>query len=111
MNRSTRIRLVRPIALGLACSAALVVALASRARAKPANDLQVLTGFSSKESCSCAFVVDQSDAYCQQFGKLEGYDVTVVIDRGAKKVTSSFLGIARSSVFVEGQGCLLDPLP
>ncbi|HVH41421.1 MAG TPA: hypothetical protein VM925_03730 [Labilithrix sp.] len=82
-----------------------------RASARDANVLHTLTGFSSKESCSCAFVVEQTDEYCQAFGKMGDYDVNVKIDRDAKTVTSSYLVSSRTSRFTEGQGCLLDPLP
>lgn len=108
-------KLARKKTVLLACAAALaalaVTSFATRARAKPATLLQILTGFSAKESCSCAFVVEQSDAYCQEFGKLEGYDVTVVIDRAARTVTSSFLGASRTARMSDGAGCQLDALP
>lgn len=95
---------------------ALVAVVASfvgidRARAKPATQFQILTGFSAKEACSCAFVVEQTDAYCQAFGQIGGYDVDVSIDRGASAVTSTFLGTARTARFTAGDGCKLDPLP
>jgi hypothetical protein len=73
--------------------------------AGPVNQFQILTGFSSKEVCSCAFVVEQTDEYCKAFGKLEGYDVESVIDRNAKTVTSTFLGTSRTAKFEDG--CVL----
>jgi hypothetical protein len=69
---------------------------------------QLLAGFSAKESCSCAFVVAQTDAYCQAFGQQSGYTVSVAIDRGAKVVTSSVAGSTRTARFADGAGCTLD---
>lgn len=90
---------------------ASIVALSGRARAKPAGLLEVLTGFSAKETCSCAFVVEQTDDYCKDFGTIEGYDVTIEIDRTAKTVTSQVVGTKRTARASEGTGCVLDPLP
>lgn len=81
------------------------------ARAKPANIFQLLTGFSSKETCSCAFVAEQTDEYCRAFGQQPGYDVVITIDHTAKTVTSSFGGITRKASFKEGEGCTGEPLP
>ncbi|MBX3187161.1 MAG: hypothetical protein KF819_09105 [Labilithrix sp.] len=88
-----------------------VVGVSDRARAKPANVFQILTGFGAKETCSCAFVVEQSDDYCLAFGSQEGYDQVITIDRAAKTATSSFGGNVRTARFTEAQGCLIDPLP
>jgi hypothetical protein len=82
-----------------------------RAGAREANVVEILTGFSSKESCSCAFVVEQTDEYCQAFGKMGNYDVNVKIDHDAKTVTSSYLISSRTSRFTESAGCMLDALP
>ena len=82
-----------------------------RAQARPADEFEILTGFSSKESCSCAFVVEQTDAYCQAFGKVGTYDVAVAIDRAAKTVTASFGGVSRTARFTDGAGCVTDELP
>lgn len=97
------------VAAVLIAGAALVAS--DNARAKNANVFQLLTGFSSKETCSCAFVVDQTDEYCKAFGQQPGYDVVIGIDRGAKKVTASFGGVTRSATFKEGEGCTGEALP
>ena len=78
--------------------------------AEPVTAFEILTGFSSKEACSCAFVAGQTDAYCTEFGKIGGYNVKDAIDRSKKVVTSSFAGTSRSARVVEGGGCTLDPL-
>lgn len=103
----SRVRAGAFVALFGSCASLLA---SDRASAREANVLEILTGFSSKEACSCAFVVEQTDEYCRDFGKMGNYDVSVTIDRGAKTVTSSFLVSSRTSRFVEGQGCLLDEL-
>jgi len=108
---STRIKHAARVALVFVAAIGTTVMAGGRARAKDANTFQILTGFSSKEACSCAFVVEQSDEYCTAFGRIGGYAVEVAIDRGARSVTSSFLGTVRTSRFTEGAGCRLDPLP
>ena len=99
------------VVLAVALAAALAIALLPRARAGGgAGALQLLTGFSAKEVCSCAFVVEQTDAYCQAFGQQPGYDVTITIDRTAKTATATFLNATRTAHFVDGAGCTLDGL-
>lgn len=93
-------------------AAAGIVTATHRARAKNANEFQLLTGFSSKETCSCAFVVDQTDDFCKAFGQFAGYDGLVVsIDRSAKTASSSIAGVTRTSRFEDAKGCTLDALP
>src|SRR5687767_11622081 len=93
----------------LAGFAALVSS--DRAVAKNANTFQLLTGFSSKETCSCAFVVDQTDEYCKAFGQSDGFTVDITIDRAKKSVTSSFGGVTRTATMKDGEGCTGDALP
>jgi len=82
----------------------------SQAGAAEVGILHILTGFSAKESCSCAFVVEQGDDYCVQFGQVEGFEVDVAIDHDEKLVTATFNGTSRTAHFTDGTGCLLDPL-
>jgi hypothetical protein len=82
-----------------------------RAGAKGANIFQLLTGFSSKETCSCAFVAEQTDEYCKAFGQSAGYEVEITIDRTTKTVSSSFSGVTRTATMKEGEGCVGDALP
>ena len=101
--------------MGCAASALLVglvvLTTGGRVRAKDANVFHVLTGFSSKETCSCAFVVEQTDEYCTAFGQPAGYAVALTIDRGAKTVTATFGGASRVARMKDGEGCLVDALP
>jgi len=70
----------------------------------------IAAGVSAKESCSCVFVVHQSDAYCKAFGSPADYvTVNVQIDRAGMGVTSRFLEATRTAHYVEGNGCTLDP--
>lgn len=82
----------------------------SEAGAGEVGIVHLLTGFSAKESCSCAFVVQQTDDYCMQFGQVEGFEVDVAIDHEAKMVTATFNETARTAHFTDAAGCVLDPL-
>jgi hypothetical protein len=99
-------------AAGLAALVGLaMVVMAPRVRAKPASAFELLTGFSAKETCSCVFVVEQTDDVCKEFGSLEGSELDIQIDRAAKSVSTKLLTSKRVARFVDGQGCQLDPLP
>jgi hypothetical protein len=85
-----------------------------RAAAGPggASLAELLMGFSAKETCSCVFVVGQTDAYCQAFGQQAGYSVTLTIDHQAKTVTADVqIGETRTARVTTGGGCMLDALP
>lgn len=91
--------------------AAPLVALAVDGRAHADVGLiEILTGFSAKETCSCAFVVEQDDAYCKAFGQQSGFEVILNIDHTSKVVTATVDPIVRTAHFVDGEGCTLDPL-
>ena len=78
--------------------------------AAPVDAIGLLTGFATKEACSCVFVVGQTDDYCTAFGQQGGYMVPITIDHTAKTVSASFvttMRIARAGA----NGCTLDPLP
>lgn len=110
MSRLVRLR--RPIFVAVAgLFSFAMVASAHRARARDANTAEVITGFSAKETCSCVFVVDQTDAYCTAFGKPPGAQVSIAIDRTAKTVTSTASGISRTARMQAGEGCTVDALP
>ena len=74
----------------------------------PANELQLAAGYAAKETCSCAFVEGQTDAYCTNYGTLPtGVSVTVAIDHTASTATATYLGTSRTATFTSGQGCVL----
>jgi CubicO group peptidase (beta-lactamase class C family) len=68
----------------------------------------LLTGFSAKETCSCAFVVGQTDDYCKAFGQQKGFNITITIDHNAQQITSNYQGLARTASAKPGAGCTLD---
>ena len=75
-----------------------------------ATDFQVLTGFSSKESCSCVFVDGLTDDYCTTFGQFQGFpNIALAFDHTGNVASATFLGVTRTAHFVAGEGCKLDP--
>lgn len=98
----------------LTALAGLSLGLLSFARPAIARDptiLEMLTGFSAKETCSCAFVVEQTDTYCKEFGVPPGYSVDIAIDRGARTVAATAGSTTRAARFDAHTGCILDRLP
>lgn len=104
--RTTKLRkaIVPLLALGLGTSAGHATA------DTPVDLFVLLTGFSAKETCSCAFVVEQTDEYCTTFGQVKDFPSVVIhIDRAAKTVTSEVTGArTRTARFSATDGCLLD---
>jgi hypothetical protein len=97
----------RSIALAVLASAALFVASDASA-GPPADEFQLVTGFAAKETCSCVFVEQQSDAYCTNYGTAPtGVSVTVAIDHTGSKVTATFSTSQRVATFTAGKGCVL----
>ncbi len=88
-----------------------LLAVAAKGRARAPDQFEVLTGFASKEACSCAFVVEQSDAYCTEFGQIDGYPTKIEIDREKKTVKATFNIVSRTAHFSEEKGCVTDELP
>lgn len=119
MRRSTLVLFVLPVAAVVLSTDALALTDAGIDAADggpivdpgPASTAYTLAaGISAKESCSCAFVVLQSDAYCKAFGSPADYvTVNVQIDHATKGVTSTFFGAVRTAHYVDGAGCTLDP--
>jgi hypothetical protein len=89
----------------------LVSTHTARASGTVANAFQILTGFTAKEACSCAFVVQQPDDYCKAFGSQPGYNEVITIDHGAQTVSAMFVGTTRTARATTAGGCTLDALP
>jgi hypothetical protein len=89
----------------------LVLATAGRARARDVDQFDILTGFGAKEACSCVFVADQSDEYCQAFGQTGAAPVKLVVDRKAQTVEASFGAVTRIARFTQDEGCQTEALP
>ena len=72
--------------------------------------LTLATSFAAQEGCSCRFVMERDEAFCEEWIRVSPDVATVTVDEQAKTVTSSALmGWKRTARFVEGQGCQLDP--
>jgi len=74
------------------------------------NDLQLITGYSAKEFCSCLFVMEQTEDFCRAWTKADPAVATLRVDRTRKKVESStgLLWGARAH-FVDARfGCVLE---
>jgi hypothetical protein len=103
--------LVSASAFALTLAGVVVLGRDSFATGKPATAIQILTGFSAKETCSCVFAVQQTDDYCTSFGQQQGYTLTITIDHTAKTATSAFGAITRTArAGADGTGCTLDSL-
>ena len=87
-----------------------VLIASHEAAATPAGVFELLTGFAAKETCSCAFVVGQSDTYCTAFGMQPAFSVAITIDHTAKTVSATALGTTRTA-HLGANGCVLDLMP
>jgi len=74
------------------------------------NDLQLITGYTAKEFCSCLFVMEQTEDFCRAWTKASPAVATVRIDREHKVVESSagLMWGARAHFVDERFGCLLE---
>lgn len=107
MNRTTVLRTAL-VAIVFAGTGLLGI---GRARARPANPLELFTGFAAKETCSCVFLAEQTDGYCTAFGQPGPAPVVITIDRDAKTATGTVAGTSRTARYSEGKGCITDALP
>jgi hypothetical protein len=99
-------RTLRRIGLAVLTASALLTAH----KAIAVDIFVVLTGYGAKETCSCVFVVEQTDEYCRTFGQASAdYPVELTIDHAAKTVTAK-LTLSRTAHYTEGAGCTLDGL-
>ena len=103
-------RALRRLKLAGLAAASLVV-FGGTARADGPGLFDVLLGFSAKETCSCAFVVEGTDEYCTAFGQAAGFSTALAIDHGARAVTATFQGISRTARADASGACLLDAKP
>jgi hypothetical protein len=103
------------VALLAACGA---FGAARFALAGPPEVVVAVTGFSAKESCSCRFVVEQTQDYCRDFGQPTGTGLTATItfDDQARTSTATISAagaqVTRVARMTQANGCLLDaPAP
>jgi hypothetical protein len=74
------------------------------------NDLQLLTGYTAKELCSCLFVIGQDEDYCREWTRATPEVASYRIDPAAKSVRAQsilFWG-ARARFVNDADGCVLE---
>jgi hypothetical protein len=72
--------------------------------------LSLATSFAAQEGCSCRFVMERDEAFCEEWIRVSPDIATITVDEHAKTVTSSALmGWKRTARFDPVQGCSLDP--
>jgi hypothetical protein len=70
----------------------------------------IISAYTSKEYCSCRYVMNNSAEYCQSYVKQYLPTSGFVDDAASKRVTVSGMGRSNSAVWVgERQGCRLQP--
>lgn len=74
------------------------------------NDLQLVTAYTAKDACSCLFVMEREEAFCQAFVKASPAVARLTIDTEKKVVESTALLLwnARARFVDERQGCVLE---
>lgn len=68
------------------------------------EDITVGLGFMAKETCSCAFVVNQTDKFCRAYGDLNAIPVKISINRTARNASAEFLWFWSRFAVDEGPG-------
>ena len=73
------------------------------------NDLELAVGNGARMGCSCRFVMNQTEEYCQAWVKASPDVAKVSFDLGAKTATASaFLSWGATARFVDAKrGCVL----
>jgi hypothetical protein len=98
--------------LAIALAGLAVTSFVPAAKAELSEELVIAAvGFAAKESCSCRYVVEQSETYCREFGTPPGglFTPSFQFDDSAKTVTvAGPLGVRRVARFGAKNGCLLD---
>jgi hypothetical protein len=92
------------------------LALPRPVKADETSDMLVAAGgFAAKESCSCRYVVGQTEELCRAFGKppaLPGLITDIQFDESAKtttaKLTVGAATVTRVARLTPVDGCLLD---
>jgi hypothetical protein len=100
------------VKIALALAVALLASCGgSSSRPYSRNDLQLLTAYGAKESCSCLFVLEQPEDFCLALTRQSPAIDTVRVDRSKKSVeTAALLFWGARAHFVDAQtGCVLEP--
>lgn len=68
------------------------------------DDIHIGLGFMAKETCSCAFVVGQTDEFCRAYGDLDAIPVKIAVNRAAKTSSAEFLWFWNRFAVYDGPG-------
>lgn len=68
------------------------------------DDITIGLGFMAKETCSCAFVVNQTDEFCKTYGDLNAIPVKIAINRTAGNASAEFLWFWNRFAVYDGPG-------
>lgn len=74
------------------------------------NDVQLVTVYSAKMTCSCVFVMKRDDDYCSEWAREEPNVRTLTIDHEKKSVEAQALGLwgAKAKFLDAKRGCVVD---
>ena len=77
------------------------------------NDLRMLTAYRAKEVCSCLFVQQQSEAFCEAYTVANPNLATYSVNFDDKTVQAEALMMwSNTAKYNSAQfGCVLDPIP
>jgi len=72
---------------------------------------ELASGFAAKETCSCRFVMQRDEAFCEEWVRVSPDVAKARVDEEAKVVTARALGMGKATDrYVDEQlGCVLDP--
>ncbi|MBX3227838.1 MAG: hypothetical protein KIT84_22780 [Labilithrix sp.] len=95
---------------GLALAAAALVVGASACSRYEDNDLELLTVYSAKMTCSCVFVMKRDDAYCREWAREVPNVRTLTIDHEKKRVEAQAIGFwgAKARYVDARRGCVVE---
>ena len=92
---------------------AAIVTLAGCVEGYSHNDLRMLTAYRAKEVCSCLFVQQQSEAYCEAYTVASPNLATYSVNFEDKTVQAEALMMWSNTAKYDSAhfGCVLDPIP
>jgi hypothetical protein len=98
------------LALVLGACANVPARAGTPTRPYEAGDLTLLARYTAKESCSCIFVMEMSEAWCRAFTKASPSVASWSVDRAAGTVSASALLFwrAKARFLDEKFGCVLE---
>jgi hypothetical protein len=95
------------------CAVVGALALACNSGVNPGayrdNDLELLVGHAARDACSCIFVMEQSEAFCQAWLRASPEVASYRVDPENKTVQAyAVLLWGAKARFVERFGCVLE---